>query len=219
VSPLGNGHILFFLLIGLGYTLLAAVAAIILSLLGGTILCAARISGVGLAKLVAGFYTEIIRSVPAYLILIFVYFALFKTHAAFPGVVVLIVGLTIYHSAKLAEIIRGGTMAVGGGELEAARVLGLTNWQSIVRIRLPQGLRRSLPPLVTELTVVVKNTAIGALIGVNELLYRGQLVYQKFLDPLEILAVVGVVYLIVNYLLSSLGAALERRGRTDRLSI
>jgi putative glutamine transport system permease protein len=208
-APLFEADIARFLLGGLGLTLAAATATIVLSLAGGTVLALCRIAALRPLALAAGAYVEGVRSLPSFLVLVFVYFGVFRAGLDLGTLAAVVLGLTTYHSAKAAEIVRAGILSVDRGQTEAARSLGLSYLQTMASIVLPQGLRRMLPPLVSELVLCIKNTSIGSIVGLNELFRRGTIVYQQFFNPIETLLLLAVVYWAMCFGLSLVAQRLE----------
>jgi len=220
IQPLLDPAILRFLGGGLALTLTVATAAVILSLLGGTVLAICRLSRFRPVALAAAGYVEGIRSLPSFLVLIYVYFGAYRMSFDLGTVGSVILGLTVYHSAKLAEVVRAGIQSIDRGQVEAARSLGLGFMQTMWSVVLPQGFRRMLPPLVSELVLCIKNTSIGFVVGLNELLRRGTIVYQEYFNPIETLALIAIVYWAICFGLSSAARRLELSGaqRAERAS-
>ncbi|HEX2325060.1 MAG TPA: amino acid ABC transporter permease, partial [Chloroflexota bacterium] len=121
-------------------------------------------------------------------------------------------GLAIYTSAINAEIVRAGITSIGRGQHEAARSLGLTYVQTMRYVVLPQALRRIVPPQVGQIITLVKDTSLAAVIGVQELTRRAQIIYQAEFNPLQSLFVVACIYFLFNYSLSRLSRRWELAG-------
>lgn len=209
ILPLLDPDIWKFLLGGLALTLEAAAAAMLLSVFVGTLLALCRISRSPLVSILACAYVETIRSLPVFLIMIFAYFGIYRLSFELPSVGTVVLGLTIYHSAKNAEIIRAGIQSTPKGLWEAGYSQGLSYLQILRYIVLPPAFRRMTPPLVGELIVCLKNTSIGSVVGLNELLRRGTIVYQQYLNPMETLIVVAFLYWCLCYGLSLVSRRLE----------
>jgi His/Glu/Gln/Arg/opine family amino acid ABC transporter permease subunit len=208
-APFLDPDIWRFLLEGLALTLQVAIAAILLSLLLGTVLALLRLSGLPPLAWPATAYVETVRSLPSFLVLVYVFFGVYRLGLELPTMLAVVLGLSVYHGAKEAEVVRAGILSIEKGQLEAARSLGLTYGQTLFEIVLPQAFRRMLPPLVSELILTIKNTSIGAVIGLNELLKRGIIIYQQYLNPIETLCVVAVLYWLLCYGLSLVSRQLE----------
>jgi putative glutamine transport system permease protein len=133
-----------------------------------------------------------------------------------------ILALALYNSAVVAEIMRAGILSISKGILEASRSLGLSYMQSMRFVAVPMALRRMSPGLVSQLITLYKDTSLGALIALEELLRRGKLLYENpayTSSTIEILFVVAMMYFIPNYMLSLYAARLEKgpetRARAD----
>jgi His/Glu/Gln/Arg/opine family amino acid ABC transporter permease subunit len=216
LAPFSDSDIWSFLLGGMALTLEAAALAMILSVLIGTLLALCRLSTFKPVSIAAVAYIETIRSLPVFLIMIYAYFGVYRLSFELPSVGTVVLGLTIYHSAKNAELIRAGIQSVPKGLWEAGYSQGLTHYQVLRYIVMPPAFRRMIPPLVGELIVCLKNTSIGSVVGLNEILRRGTIVYQQYLNPFETLVVVAVIYWCLCYGLSLLSRRLELSGGRRR---
>lgn len=208
-GPFLDPDIWRFLLQGLALTIQTAVLAIAFSVVLGTLLALLRLSRILPLALPAAAYVETVRSLPSFLVLVYVFFGVYRLGLELPTMLAVVLGLTVYHGAKEAEVIRAGIQSIEKGQVEAARSLGLTYAQTMAAIVLPQAFRRMLPPLVSELILTIKNTSIGAVIGLNELLKRGIIIYQQYLNPIETLLVVALLYWVLCYGLSLVSRRLE----------
>ena len=123
------------------------------------------------------------------------------------------IGLTLYNSVIVAEILRAGVASLPRGQGEAGRAIGLTEGQVMRSILLPQAFRTMLPALISQLVVVLKDTSLAAVIGFGyfELLRRGQQIYQILDNPIQTLFFVGTIFIVINYALSKLAVSVERR--------
>lgn len=208
-----------FLLTGLQVTLTIAVAAIILSLVFGTLLALARLNRFPLVHYPAVLYIEVIRALPVIMLIFFIFFggargfALFGLRVSWEDpVMAATVALTVYTSAVNAEIVRAGILSIEKGQIEAARALGLGYVQMMRLIVLPQALRRMVPPQVSQLITLIKDTSLAFVIGTHELLNKAKILYSGFeTGPLQALIVAAVMYFIINFSLSLLSRRLEVR--------
>lgn len=125
----------------------------------------------------------------------------------------LVIGLTLYNGVVIGEILRSGMEGLPRGQREAAQAIGLTPLQTTVRILLPQSFRIMLPALISQLVVVLKDTALGFIITYGELMRTANLLaeHPSLQNPLQLYAVVGVIFIVVNYALSKLAGYVERR--------
>lgn len=206
------------LLKGLRATLTAAVIAILLSLVVGTALGTARMmlgrwSRVPLVGLI-----ELLRGLP---VVITIYFAsrvmpeLGLNVGPLPGengLWFLVIGLMLYNSVIIAEILRAGVASLPRGQGEAARAIGMTEGQVMRTVLLPQAFRTMLPALISQLVVVLKDTSLAAVLGIYiELLRRGNIIALNLDNPIQVLFVVALMFIAMNYGLSRLAVWTERR--------
>lgn len=199
-----------FLLWGLTLTLGVAVGSIVLSTILGTALALLRLAPWAIVRLPALVYVEVVRSLPSFLVIVYVFFAAGRLGLGLSVPTSVILGLSLYASALTAEIVRAGILSIERGQLEAARALGLSSAQIFVTVVAPQAARRMAPALASQFVTLTKSTSYGAVIGLHELLRRGVIIYSRYFNPVEVLLVVGLVYFVLCTGLSSLVALLER---------
>jgi glutamate transport system permease protein len=197
-----------FLLGGLVQTLKVAAFAVVASLSVGTLMALGRLSRVTAVRWLAGAYVELFRALPSLLLILIMFFG-FKL-GQFSSIVV---GLSLYNSAVMAEIVRAGILSLPRGQTEAALAIGLRPQQVSRYVILPQAISRMLPSIVAQGVVVLKDTSYGFVIGFEELLRRGNIAGQGTGDLLQALIVVAVIYITVCYSLSQFARWLEGRQR------
>ena len=205
---------------GLVKTLQAAAAAIALSIVIGMVMALGRLSTVRPLRWLAGTYVELFRALPSLLLILFAFLALPELLGALPfgpdrinRYTALVLGLTLYNSAVMAEIVRAGVLSLPKGQSEAAAALGLTKGQAQRLVVLPQAVSRMLPSLVAQGVVVLKDTSYGFVIGFEELLRRGQIAGEFTADLLQAYVIVAVIYVAVCLALSQVARSLESRQR------
>ncbi|MFJ7975544.1 amino acid ABC transporter permease [Peribacillus sp. JNUCC 23] len=201
---------LTFLVNGFWLTLKMAFIAIILSFILGGVVGTLRFAQIPVLSQVLAVIVEVIRNLPLLLIIFFTFFALPEIGIKFKEVPAAIIALTIFEAAMLSEIIRSGLNSIDKGQMEAARSSGLSYFQALWHIIVPQALRRMVPPTVSQFISLLKDTSLAVVISVPELTHQAQIVYgQKsgYLEPT--LLVVALMYFIVNYTLSILSRRLE----------
>jgi His/Glu/Gln/Arg/opine family amino acid ABC transporter permease subunit len=120
-----------------------------------------------------------------------------------------VLGLSVYTSAVLAEIIRAGIVSLPRGQTEASRALGLSHSQAMRSVILPQALRLMVPAMMAQLTTVIKDTSLVGTIGVFELLRQGRTIFTQFFNPIEVLLIVLTIYFLVCFPLSQASRRLE----------
>jgi polar amino acid transport system permease protein len=162
---------------------------------------------------VAALYTNVIRGLPILLVVFWSYYAVPALMGkSVNAVAVMLIALVIYESAYLGEIVRAGILALPKGQHEAARALGLSYWLSLRKVVLPQALRNMSPSMLNEYVVVVKNTSVAYVIGVNELTNQAYQVNSQLLSkPFEVYSLLAIMYFVLCFLLSAAVRLIERR--------
>lgn len=208
------------LLDALGNTLRAFAVAAALSLAFGAVFAAARLSEHRWVSGPGAAVVEFFRAVPLLVLIFLLYFGVSRSFglsiSAFWAVVL---GLMLYNGSVLAEIFRSGVLALPRGQTEAAYALGMRKTQVMTNVLLPQALRSMAPTILSQLVVVLKDTALGFIIQFPELLYQARLLGsqgQLGSPLLQVAMVVAVIYISMCLLLSLLANRLERRTRRSR---
>lgn len=212
-QPLTDPAVLRFLLGGLANTLKAALTAMALALMAGLLMALGRMSRSVVIRNLAGTYVEFFRAVPLLLLILFAGLGLPRYGLDWGPFWFLVAALVAYNSAVLAEIFRAGILSLDRGQSEAASAVGLTYWQSMMIVLVPQAVRRMVPSIVAQLVTLLKDTSLGFVITYEELLRRSRSTGEFFANPLQTLVVVALMYLIVNFALGRLAAWLEARQR------
>jgi His/Glu/Gln/Arg/opine family amino acid ABC transporter permease subunit len=210
-APFADPAIWGFIATGLGLTLQIAVAAGLLSIVGGILLALARLSPRRAISVPAVAFIETMRSLPLFLIILYTFLAGPRLGVSLEPVPAAILALTLYTSAVMAEIIRAGITSLPRGQTDAALALGLGYPQALRFVILPQALRRMTPALVSQLITLTKDTSLASLIGVNELARRAGILYNTYFNPVETLLVIAGLYFAVCGGLSALSRRLEPR--------
>jgi glutamate transport system permease protein len=202
------------LLRGLAATLKAAGLGAVLALLFGAVFAAMRISDHALVRAPAVLVVELFRAIPLLILIFFFYFVPLQYHLHLDKLWALVFGLTLYNGSVLAEIFRAGILAVPRGQSEAAYAIGLRKGQVVRLVLLPQAVRAMLPAIVSQLVVLLKDTALGFIITYPELLYVGKELGGRLVFDLPYVPVylaVAVIYIGMCGLLSMLAFWLHRR--------
>jgi len=204
---------------GLRATLEAAGLAIVFSLVVGTLLGTSRMLLGRTQRIPLVVVIELFRGLPVVVTIFYVY-VLFQALNLDPGVALpgssglwyVVIGLTLYNSVIIAEIVRAGVASLPRGQGEAALAIGMTPRQSMRSVLLPQAFRTMLPALISQLVVVLKDTSLAALLGLYlELLRRANIISQVLDNPIQMLFVAGLIFILINYCLSRLATWTERR--------
>ncbi len=199
-----------FILDGLVVTLEVAVVSIILSFIIGGILGVIRYLKIPVVSVVVGILVDIIRNLPLLLIIFFTYFALPQIGIQFSIFWSAVIAMTIFESAMLSEIIRGGLLAVPKGQLEAGISTGLTKIQTIYYIVLPQGLKLMVPPLVSQFVSLIRDTSLAVIISLPELTHNTKIIYAQYPNTvLPMFLIMALAYFIICYSLSHFSKRFE----------
>jgi putative glutamine transport system permease protein len=202
---------LLFLLDGLLVTLEVALLAIVFSFVFGTILGILRYTKIPVLSHLAILYIEVIRNIPFLLVIFFGYFGLKQLDIDLPITTSVIISMTIFTSSLIAEIVRSGLNSVERGQTEAARAQGLSYIQTLWHIIMPQGFKRTIPPMVSQFVSLIKDTSLAVAISLPELTHNAQIIYNKdFNATIPLLLTVAVIYFVINYGLSQLSRKLEK---------
>ena len=200
-----------FLLDGLLVTLEVAAISIILSFIIGAVLGLLRYMKIPVLSLIVGALIDIIRNLPLLLIIFFTYFALPQIGISLSIFWSAVAAMTIFESAMLSEIIRGGLTSISSGQMEAGRSTGLTYFQTIWYIIIPQALRAMVPPIVSQFVALVKDTSLATIITLPELTHNARIVYgQNTSYVIPMFIAMGFLYWVVCYTLSKLSKRLEQ---------
>jgi His/Glu/Gln/Arg/opine family amino acid ABC transporter permease subunit len=201
-----------FLLHGLWVTVELSVWSIVLGTVVGLAVGTVRFVRVPVLNAICFLYVEFIRGTPLLVVLLITYFAfpaLFGYRATAYGAAIL--GFILFIGAYLAEDFRSGLRAVRPSLIQAALATGLTRWQVLRLIVVPQAVRRVVPSLFNQYVRLIKFTSVASVIGVTEMTGAGLLVNAREFRPATILATIALVYLLLCVLLSFLGRALYAR--------
>lgn len=205
-----NNHV--YLLQGLWVTVTMTFLALILSSTIGLIVGLGRMSKNRIVSLVCSIYLAWFRGTPLLVQLMIWYYGLaiglgIDLSAGAAGVL----GLGMYSGAYVSEIVRGAIESIDKGQIEAGRSLGMSHWQTMQKVVLPQAVRRMLPPLGNEFIALTKNSSLLSVITVSELMRAGNLIVSTNFRYFEIYIGIAVLYFIVNFSISKIINYFERR--------
>ncbi|ALG07885.1 amino acid ABC transporter permease [Kibdelosporangium phytohabitans] len=203
------------LVAALGKTLTAFAVSAVLSLLFGAVFAAGRLSDHAIFRVPSMVIVELFRAIPAVIMMFMFHYGL-KFGDPFNSVVA---ALSLYNGSVLAEVFRAGILSLPRGQSEAAYAVGMRKTQVMVLVLLPQALRAMLPAIISQLVVVLKDTALGFLITYEELLYYarnlgGVAQFGRPLIPVTI--VVAAMYITMCLLMAWLANYLAKRERKSK---
>jgi putative glutamine transport system permease protein len=205
-------HNVMFIMEGFYMTLKVAFISIVLSFVFGCVIGTLRYTKIPVVSPVLGIIVELIRNLPLLLILFFTCFALPDIGIKLGVMYSAIFGLVLFEGAMISEIVRSGLSSIDKGQIEAARSSGLSNAQTLWHIILPQGLRRMLPPLVSQFISLLKDSSLAIVISLPELMHNSKIVIgQNYSYTIPILMLVAILYFIVNYALSLFAKRFETK--------
>ena len=198
---------------GLSPTLALSAIAVFFGAIIGTLLAFGKMGKSRILRGIITAYVEIIRGTPS---LLQVYVGYFVVPLLLPSLNVstyasVAIALTINSSAYVSEVIRSGIQAVDKGQTEAARSLGLTRSQAMIKVVLPQAVKNILPALGNEFITIIKETSLASTFFVGDLMTSYLTVNGKEFLPLQCLLIVGIIYFILTFILGRGVSALERR--------
>jgi glutamate transport system permease protein len=198
---------------GLWNTLRAALLAIVLALATGALLAVGRLSESSVVRAPAVAVVEFFRATPLLMLIFFFFLASPQTLGGYGA---LVVGLTLYNGAVLAEIFRAGVLAVPRGQTEAALAMGLRQGQTMRFVLVPQAVRTMLPAIISQCVVVLKDTSLGFIVVYPELVRTGRQIYDNYFNIIPTIIVVTVIYVSINMTLSWVASWIEATQRRQR---
>ena len=203
-----------------GLKITAGIAAIstVAGMLLGIPVALMQLSRVRSVRWIITVYVEIMRCTPMLVLLVWFYYALpIVTGITLPAFQAVILAFSLNSAAFYGEAFRSGIKSLPRGQVEAATILGLSYWQRMRYVVVPQGFRNVLPVLVSISVQLFKDTSLVAIIGVADLMYNGQLASSSSYRPLEILTTLAVIYFAILFPITLALRQLETRlGRHRR---
>lgn len=209
-----------FLLDGAKLTVYISAMAFVLGNVIGIVMGIMRVSGIKILEIVSTVYIETIRGTPLVVQILIVYFGIpIATGIRFDPILAGILTMGINSGAYQAEIVRSGIKGIPRGQLEAAESLGLTYWQSMRHIIIPQAMRIVIPAFVNEFATILKDTSILIIIGVHELTRRGQYIAAWSYRYFEVYVTIAFIYLVMVLIISRTARIIEKKARIPGLGV
>lgn len=214
----------FYFIQGVEYTLLLSLVAVLLAIIPALLLALMRLSKNRFVHGLSGAYIAVFRSTPLLVQLSIIFFGVFGTLIKIPRIQIFgfidlsyfipgVIALALNSSAYVAEIFRAGILAVDAGQTEAARSLGLSQWQAMRLVVLPQAIKNILPALANEVITMVKESSICMALGMQELMWGAKTVASSTFISIGPYVLAAVIYFCINFPASKAIEAIERRMR------
>ncbi len=203
------------LLHGLRVTVLASLAGIVTSIIWGCILASLRALEIKPLSMIIRAYTSIFRNTPLLVVMFFLFYGFPMINLDLPAIACGIIAITLNEGAFVAEIIRGAIQNVKKGEIEAARSMGLSRAQVVHHIIFPLAIRDSVPMILGQSSIIIKDTSLFSMIMIIDLTAAGRQFYAKYFNPTSIW-IVGLVYIALFLIFSLIGRLIERKVRVNR---
>lgn len=209
-----------YLLPGLGNTLKAAALSMVIALPLGAVFGIARMSDHAWIRIPAGAVVEFFRAIPVLLLMLFAmefYVRSTDVSSDERPLYAVITGLVLYNASVLAEVVRAGVLALPRGQTEAAYAVGLRKGQTMTGILLPQAVTVMLPAIVSQLVVIVKDTALGGvMLQFTDLLNARGTLAANYANVIPSFIVVAIIFILLNLALTTFASWLERRLRRSK---
>ncbi|MQS75256.1 amino acid ABC transporter permease [Companilactobacillus halodurans] len=196
---------------GFGWTLLSSILALFFSLIIGSLFAILEVVPNKFLRVIGNIYVEVFRNIPLLVITMFFYLVIPLYVVKINGFTAGTIGLTIYTSAFIAETVRAGINSVSVGQMEAARSQGMTFWQGMRYIVLPQAFKLVIPPLGNQFVNLVKNSSVLAFVAGFDLMYQGNAIASQTFDTINTYIIVGLFYLVITMPISYYMQYLERK--------
>ncbi|HSE10246.1 MAG TPA: amino acid ABC transporter permease [Nocardioidaceae bacterium] len=193
---------------GIVATVSAAASGIVLSVIFGGLFAVGRLSEHAWVRWPARVVVEFFRAVPLLLLIIFIFYGFQDYLGTYWS---LVIALMLYNGSVLSEVFRAGMLAVPTGQSEAAYAVGMRKNQVMRLVLLPQAVTIMLPAIISQCVIVLKDTALGVIISYPELVFQGQLIAEYVKHAIVPLALIAVIFIVMNYSLSKLAVFVERR--------
>ncbi len=201
------------LLNGLTVTVYMTIIASTVGLALGILLCLGRIYGNRFLRFLSAAFIELIRGTPMLVQLFILYYGLPVYGIRLSPLVAALVGFCINSGAYQAEYIRGAIQSIGIGQYKAALSIGMTKWQAVRLIILPQALRRVIPSWTNEFIYLLKYTSMAYIIGAPEMMAQAKFIASRNFQFFEVYLVTALIYLVVVWFATSLLSKLEKKFR------
>lgn len=199
------------ILLGCAWTIGITVAAAILSFFGGILFAVIALYAPWIIRLPFRLIEWVFMGTPLLLQLFLIYFGLVQIGIDLPAFVAGVIGLGLHFAVYNSELIQTAILAVDKGQMEASRTLGLSRWQALRKVVIPQAVRAVIPPIGNNMIALLKDSALVSVIGVSELTLSAQRVIGKTYRPFEFYILAAAFYYVINLCMEWVQRKIERR--------
>ena len=199
------------ILIGSLWTIAITVVAAFISISGGIFFALAALYSHWFFRYPIKFFAWLFMGTPLLLQLFLIYFGLIQIGIDLPAFVAGVIGLGLHYAVYNSDLIQTSILTVDKGQTEGARSLGLSKFQTIKKVILPQAVRSVLPPIGNNIIALLKDSALVSVIGVTELIHTSQLAISETYRPFEFYIVAAACYYIINLVLEMILRKIERK--------
>ena len=199
------------LMSGVALTIIVTIGSLLLSTVLGLVWALMRVSGIGILTGFSGALINVIRGIPIIVLLFYLYFVMPEFGVTLTALQAAILGLGIAYSAYQAENFRAGIEAIDKGQIEAAQAIGMSWWQTMRRVVLPQAVRIVLPPYGNVMIMMLKDSSQASTITVAELALQGKLIASSTFKNTSVFTLVALMYLTMSIPLILLVRHFEKR--------
>lgn len=196
---------------GLMVTVELSLLAIGFAMIWGLVVALARMADNRVLRTVAAGYIELVRDTPVLVQMYFIYFGFSMAGFAMTGFVSGLLALSLQNGGYIAEIYRAGIESISAKQVEGGKALGMSRWDVMTIVVLPQALVRVIPPLANQFIVIVKDTSLVSAIAVAELTQIGKLLTERTAASYEVFLTIAVLYLLLTGIVSGLSRLAERQ--------
>ncbi|WP_030301535.1 amino acid ABC transporter permease [Streptomyces katrae] len=209
-----------YLLPGLGETLKAGLIAMVIALPLGALLGIARLSDHAWIRVPVGTVVEFFRAIPVLMLMFFssaLYVMLGTVSSDLRPLYAVVTGLVLYNASVIAEIVRAGILTLPRGQTDAAKAIGMRKGQIMTNVLVPQAVTAMLPALVSQLVVILKDTALGgAALGFADLMSMNRQISANYSNTIATMVVIALIYIAVNFMLTTFASWIEGRLRKSK---
>ena len=199
------------LMSGVALTIVVTIGSLLLSTVLGLIWAMMRVSGIKVLSMLSASLINVIRGIPIIVLLFYLYFVMPDLGVTLSALQAAILGLGIAYSAYQAENFRAGIEAIDKGQIEAAQAIGMSWWQTMRRVVLPQAVRIVLPPYGNVMIMMLKDSSQASTITVAELALQGKLIASSTFKNTSVFTLVALMYLTMSIPLILLVRHFEKR--------